>query len=234
MATNIFYQTLTNMGVDPTSYYPVTTTAGASINPEYPGPPVAVGTKAFGTDGSEFVFVQASTSISLTDFVVINAGAAAAPFQANSINTTNVWSSLYVGIAGTGLVLKQSVTFIPAGAFFWAQTRGTFMPATNSGGFATGLSAPLASTGAQVPLYVALSAVATAGALCSTTTSLSPAFAGIICINSITISIAGSIVPPAGTLTSGVTVGPVVNLNNPRAIQAFSSAGAQLSGFGFG
>lgn len=233
MAQPTFYQTVNNLGVDPTLYYAQATTAGGSVTPEYPAPPFLPGTRAFGSDGSEFVFVQASTSISLTDFIAINSGTAAAPYQANSINTTNVWSSFYVGIGATGLILKQSVTFIPAGSFFWACVRGQFIPATNSGGFATGLVSALAATGANTSLFVALTGVGV-GIICSTNTSLSPGIAGIVCINSLTVSIPSSIVPPNGaTQSNGFTVGPVVNLNNPRTVQIFSSAGAQLSGFGF-
>lgn len=215
MAAPVFYQTLSNIGVDPTQYYTNLTTAGASINPELPAPPFYAGQQAIGTDGSQFIFVQASTSISLTDFVAINVGQQAAPYQANSVNTTNIWSSLIVGVGSTGLVVKQSVTNIPAGAFFWACTKGQFLPATTSGGVLAG--APASSSGAGgVPLFVALTGVGT-GILTSVTTTLSPALAGIVCVNSLTVSIPASVVPPAGTLTStGFTVGPVVNLNNVR------------------
>lgn len=217
MAQPVFYQTLNMEGVDPTVYYLNTFSAGGSITPEYPAPPFLPGTQAFGSDGSQFTFVQASTSISLTDFVVINAGQAVAPFQANSVSTTNIFGSLATGIASTGLVLKQSVSFIPSGAFFWACTRGTFLPATTSGGvLATGGAAGIGS----IALYVALAGVGV-GILTSVSTTLSPAIAGITVINSLTVSIPASIVPPAGgTLTStGFTQGPVVALNNVRFIQ---------------
>lgn len=223
MAQPVFYQTLNMLGIDPTVYYNVS----ASATPETPAAPYLVGTQAFGSDGSQFVFVQASTSISLTDFVVINQGTPTSPYQANSITNTNVQSSLAVGIGSTGLVLKQSVTFIPAAAFFWALTRGQYVPATTSNGLAT-------NTGG-----VALFTSATAGVLTSVTTSssLGAAFAGIICVNSLTVSIASSVVPPVGTLTNGFTVGPVVNLNLPRPIIANPSlgigGGTSLSVFSF-
>src|SRR5215469_12849710 len=104
MAVPVFYQTLNMVGVDPTLYYTGIATAGGSVTPEYPAPPFIPGTRAFGSDGSEFVFVQASTSISLTDFVVINAGNAVNPFMANSVTTTNVTGSFDVELASTGLV----------------------------------------------------------------------------------------------------------------------------------
>src|SRR5882724_856012 len=106
MAQPVFYQTINNLGVDPTVYNAVS----ASVTPETPAPPFLVGTRAFGSDGSEFVYVQASTSISLTDFVMLNVGSpGGGAYQANSITTTNVLSSLGVGIASTGLVVRQSV-----------------------------------------------------------------------------------------------------------------------------
>src|SRR6266481_216616 len=120
MAQPVFYQTLNNLGVDPALYYVAAFTAGGSIQPEYPAPPFLPGMRAFGSDGSEFVFVQASTSISLADFVMINVAASSGPlysYMANSLTSTNVFSSLAYGIAATGNILKQSVTFIPAGAF---------------------------------------------------------------------------------------------------------------------
>jgi|HubBroStandDraft_1064217.scaffolds.fasta_scaffold269337_1 hypothetical protein len=217
MAQPTFYQTLNMEGVDPTLYYLNTYSAGGSITPEYPAPPFLPGTQAFGSDGSQFTFVQASTSISLTDFVVINTGQAVAPFQANSISTTNVFGSLVTGIASSGLVLKQSVSFIPAGAFFWACTRGTFLPATNSGSVLAGM--PASNGVGSVALYCALTGVGV-GILTSVSTTLSPAIAGITVVNSLTISIPSSVCPPAGgTQSNGFTVGPVVALNNVRFIQ---------------
>jgi len=217
MAQPVFYQTVNNVGVDPTVYYAVS----ASVTPEYPAPPFLVGTRAFGSDGSEFVFVQASTTINPTDFVMLNMGSTGGgSYQANSITNTNVVSSLGVGLASTGLVLRQSVTYIPAGAYFWACTKGQYLPATTSAG--------LASNAGGVALYTS----ATAGVLTSVTTSSSTAaaLAGIICINSLTVSIPSSIVPGAGaTASNGYTVGPVVNLNSPRTIVLTSLTFATLS-----
>ena len=217
MAQPVFYQTLNQTGVDPTQYYAVS----PSVTPETPAPPFLVGTKAIGSDGSEFVFVQASTSISLTDFVAINIGSVGGgSYQANSVTSTNIVSSLIVGLGSTGIVLKGSVSYIPAGAYFWAQTRGQYIPATTSGGLASG-------TG------VALFTSATAGVLTSVTTSstLAAGIAGIICVNSLTVSIPSSIVPAAGgTLSStGYTVGPVVNMNLPRLVTVYTTADGQLS-----
>src|SRR5258706_13658105 len=103
MAQPIFYQTLNMVGVDPTLYYTNLATAGGSVTPEYPAPPFVPGTLAFGSDGSQFIFVQASSAINLTDFVAINTGQAVAPYQANSVNTTNIFGSLLMGIGSSGL-----------------------------------------------------------------------------------------------------------------------------------
>lgn len=211
MAQPVFYQTLNMEGVDPTLYYTNLATAGGSVTPEYPAPPFLVGTQAFGSDGSQFMFVQASTSISLTDFVVIAGGSTAGypGYLANSVTTTNVAASTAAYLGSSGLVLKQSVSFIPAGAYFWALTRGQFVPATTSGTFLT------ASAGNTTGLYT--SANNTSGTLTSTITSTGGAFAGIIVVNSLTVSIPASVVPPAGqTQSNGFTVGPVVNMNNVR------------------
>jgi hypothetical protein len=205
MGQPVFYQTLSNMGVDPTFQYNVS----ASVTPETPAPPFIVGTRAFGSDGSEFVFVQASTSISLTDFVALSATGQSGGYYANSVTNTNIGSSLLVGFGSTGLVLKASVSYIPAGGYFWCMTKGQNIPATTSNGLASNLNG--------VVLYT----TGTAGVISSVTTSstLACPIGGIICVNSLTISIATSLCPPAGgTQSNGYTVGPVVNMNNPRSI----------------
>lgn len=218
MSQPVVYQTFSTQGMDPTQYYAVS----ASVTPETPAAPFLVGTRAFGSDGSEFVFVQASTSISLTDFVLIGSSLAtwANPYLANSITYLNVPSSFAIGLGSTGLVVKGSVSYIPAGAYFWAQTRGQYIPATTSAGLASG-------TG------VVLFTSATAGVLTSVTTSstLMTAIGGIICVNSLTVSIPSSLVPAAGgTLSStGYTVGPVVHMNNPRTVSVFTTADGLLA-----
>lgn len=221
MATSVFYQTVNNIGVDVTVYYPNVFTAGASVTPEYPAPPFLPGTRAFGSDGSEFIFVQASAASNLTDFVVINYGNTVNQYMTNGITNSTVTSSLAVGIGSTGLVLRGSVTTIPAGAFYWACVKGQGIPATNSNGLATNTSG------------VALFTTTTSGVLSSVTTSqsLAAAFQGIICINSLTVSIPASIVPPAGDTKSstGFTVGPVVNLNLPRPIVNLAVSGTILT-----
>jgi hypothetical protein len=230
MAQPVFYQTLSNIGFDPTMYYAVS----ASVTPETPAPPFIPGTRGFGSDGSEYIFVQASTSISFTDFVVINTGTLAAnQWMANSVADTtgaNITSSLACAFGSSGLVLKQSVSFIPAGAFFWVLTKGTYVPATTSGGSAIvqGTGTGLASNVGGVALFTC----SVPGVLTSVTTSqsLHVAFQGIMCINSLTVSIAASIIPPSGgTQSNGFTVGPVVTMNNPRPVVTLSNSAALVA-----
>lgn len=211
MAQPVFYQTLSMVGIDPTQYYNFT----ASVTPETPAPPFLPGTQAFGSDGSQFVFVQASTSISVSDFVVIQTGFPTGNnYQANSITSTNVIGSVALyGIGSTGIMVKGSAaTVIPAGAFFWACTRGQYVPASTSGN-----ASPLQATAGGVALFTS----STAGIVTSVTAaaSLSVCLQGIICVCSITGGVPSSVVPPVGVLSStGLTVGPVVHLNNPRSI----------------
>lgn len=212
MGVPVFYQTLNMVGVDVTLYSTSQFTAGASIDPSYPSPPFLPGTKAIGSDGSEFLWVQASTTINLGDFIVVNAGTGS-PYQANSVTTTNVQASLNCYLASAGLVVKQSVTYIPAQAYFWACTKGQFIPAIGSGSLLTATATP-----------VALYTTATGGQLTSTPATTAGAFDGFVVITSLTVSVPTSIAPPAGVLSStGFTVGPVVGMNNVRTVIPIST-----------
>lgn len=184
------YGTTPYGGIDPTVYYVVS----ASLTPETPAPPFAIGNMVMANNGSEFIFVQASTSISLGDFVAVTNA-----LQANSMTSTNILSSLGARIGMAAAVLRQSVTYIPAGAYFWAQLRGSNCSG-NSG------SAVTAQLGAgNVQLFTS----ATAGAVTSVTTSstLAAGLAGIECISSVT---------------------PLFNLSWPRTEVVYSSAGGTL------
>ncbi len=211
MAQPVVYQTLNMEGIDPTTYYTNLATPGGSVTPEFPAPPFLAGTKAFGSDGSEFIFVQASTSISLGDFVYIDAGITTFPFSAASLTTTNAKLANCVGVASAGIVLKQSVTYIPANAYFWACTHNNLT-----------VNAP------SVTLYT----TATAGVISSVALSTAVALNGIVCIISLTTSLAVSVVPPVGVLTTtGFALGPYVAMMNPRAVDIFSTASGVGSAF---
>lgn len=166
MTQPAFFGTTPQEGVDFTAYYNVS----ASLTPETPAPPFAIGTMFEGNNGSEFIFVQASTSIALGDFVAIQNG-----FQANSLNSTNVISSLGCRIGLAGATVAGSVTYIPAGAYFWCAIRG---------GSLSGNAASALTAGTPVQLFTS----ATAGAITSVTTSssLAAGLAGIECVSSTT------------------------------------------------
>lgn len=190
MATPSNFGTINTSGIDPTTYYVVS----ASLTPETPAPPFVVGTMAYGNNGSEFIFVQASTSISLGDFLAVTNGE-----TANSLTSTNIVSSLGARIGMAATVLAQSVTFIPAGAYFWATMRGSSL-AGNAG---SAVTAPVAS---NVQLFTS----ATAGAVTSVTTSssLAAGLGGIQVVSSVT---------------------PLFNLTWPHAEAVFSSVGGTLT-----
>lgn len=120
MAGPINYNLLNRDGVDVTVVY----TVNASTTPETPAPPFQPGDVVLGTYGSEYVFVQASTSITFYDFIAITG-----VNQANSLTDTNG------GMAATGgvrLGLAPAATQasgqangnIKAGTYFWAQING--------------------------------------------------------------------------------------------------------------
>lgn len=74
MATTLFPVTPTE-GVNFNLTYPAynqSSAITASNDPAYPGPPIAVGTVVKGTGDSEFVFVQASSTINNGDVCQIN------------------------------------------------------------------------------------------------------------------------------------------------------------------
>ena len=109
MATN---QNTTNvLGVDVAAIYVST---AASINPELSPQQFALGQMITAQNGGEFVFVQASTSITGNDFVAITLA-----FQANSITSTNAQTAgMTIGVA------PATTVGVLAGQWFWAQTRG--------------------------------------------------------------------------------------------------------------
>lgn len=157
------YALYPNGGIDVTQQYNVS----ASITPETPAPPFQPGMPCFSNNGGEFVFVQASTSISLGDFVAITNA-----YQANSLTSTNIVASNVNRLGMASATLKGSVTYIPAGGYFWAQVRGA-----QAAGNANSITA---ATGTPVQLFTS----STAGAVSSVTTG-GYGLAGIVCISSV-------------------------------------------------
>ncbi len=151
------YSTTPVEGVDINNTY----TVSASLTPETPAPPFLVGTEVIGLSGAQYVFVQASTSISANDFVAITGS-----HTANSLTSVNIVSSLggRIGVAPGSPVVTS--TGIAAGTYFWAQINGTGVSA----------NAIAASTASATQLYTSL----TAGILASVTSTSSQIVAGVV------------------------------------------------------
>lgn len=176
------------LGVDVTSVYVST---AQSINPELSPQQFALGQMISAQNGGEFVFVQASASITGNDFVAITLA-----FQANSMTSTNAQTAgMTIGVAPTTTV------GVLAGQFFWAQTRGKAVVANLGSASATG-----------VILYT----TAVAGVLSSVTGSNSSiAIGGVICVasNSSLTATAGTVVMSWPRVVQLSTT--LFNLDNP-------------------
>lgn len=157
MAAVTRYNTMPLEGIDVNNTY----TVSASLTPETPAPPFLVGTETIGVNGAQYVFVQASTSISANDWVAITGS-----HTANSLTSVNIVSSLggRIGVAPGSPVVTS--TGISAGTYFWAQLNGTGVSA----------NAIAASTASATQLYTSL----TAGILASVTSTSSQIVAGVI------------------------------------------------------
>ncbi len=111
-------------GFNPAIAYTVSTST-----PEYPGAPVAVGTRIFGSDGSQWVFCLAATAITASDAVLVT--------------TNSTWSvSALTSALGKGK-LGQMVGIAGAtassGQYLWVQTHG-YNSAVNAVTGATGFT----------------------------------------------------------------------------------------------
>lgn len=159
------------VGADPTVYYAVS----ASLTPETPAPPFQVGQEILANNGAEFVFVQASTSIALGDFVAITN-----TNTANSLSDTNVDSSLGSRLGMACTPVRGSVTLIPAGAFFWAQIRGNNCTTT---------AFQVSPAGTLQAAPVALYTSATAGTISSTSGTAHTGIQGVLVVTSASTAI---------------------------------------------
>lgn len=90
--------------------YDQTAAITATNTPENPGPPVAVGTHALGTDGTEYVFVKASAAITQYAAVSIDA----------SHNVTTLTLALMQALTDYGFAQVA----IASGAYGWVAIRG--------------------------------------------------------------------------------------------------------------
>jgi len=122
MAAAAIYSTQNMEGVDINSVFYLDTST-----PEYPRPPFGVGTRAFGTDGSDWTYCTASITIGAGKVVIIS-------------DVPGSWSvaligGATIGTAPTGQLLgvvggSQGRMFVGApsgtqtGSFFWVQRAG--------------------------------------------------------------------------------------------------------------
>lgn len=160
MASPTNFNTLNKEGVDVSVIY----TVSASLTPETPAPPFAIGDVAEGLQGAKWIFVQASTSISPNDWLQITY-----QNQANSLTSVNVVSSLgcLFGVA-PGATAGNGGTnpAILAGTYFWAQVQGNNVAANAIG----------ASTVSNATLFTSL----TAGIVTSVSSTSSVNLAGLV------------------------------------------------------
>jgi hypothetical protein len=109
-----------------TTAYPAVSTS----TPEFPGAPLAVGTRVAGTDGAEWVFVKAGGTVAAGDVVIITTNST---WIAQAATNTLAASKLgqWVGVAGAAATVNQ---------FFWMQVAG-YVAAVNAATGMTGFTA---------------------------------------------------------------------------------------------
>jgi len=97
-------------GFDFTTSY----SAVSASTPEFPGAPLAVGTRVVGTDGAEWIFVIAGGTVAANDVVIITTNST---WTAQAMTNTLADSKLgqFVGVAGAAATVGQ---------FFWMQVSG--------------------------------------------------------------------------------------------------------------
>jgi hypothetical protein len=118
------YSTSTKEGVDINNVFILDT-----ATMEYPGPPFSPGEKAWGTDGSEWVFCTSSVTITAGSAVLISSvpgSWSVAMLGGSTLNPTANATGMLVGVVGG----SQGSMFVPApsgtqrGAYFWVQRAG--------------------------------------------------------------------------------------------------------------
>lgn len=136
------------LGVDLNNIVSSVTIGASPAQPEYPGPPANLGDRVQGNNGSEWMFVVASATISAYNFIAINKS-----FGALNCGTAVAASGIYTfGFAQ--FKLPTSVTVgsasggvVNAGDFFWALIKA------NAGGARANITTSI-SAQPGVKLYV--------------------------------------------------------------------------------
>lgn len=125
------YTTSTMEGVDVNDVFML-----SSGTPEYPRPPFLPGTKALGTDGSEWVYCTASITIAAGSVLVVSAVPASwsvALIGGATIAAASAPVGQLVGVSGggTGSVVVPAPVSPQTASFFWVQRAGN-APRVNS------------------------------------------------------------------------------------------------------
>lgn len=100
-----FFSTQNTEGVDVLQTYTIT-----SQTPEYPGPPFELGQQVQGNDGSAWIFLKASTTITQYDAVGIDTS-----FNGNPLSST---------MAAAGYAIGWAQNAVNGGDYFWAAMQG--------------------------------------------------------------------------------------------------------------
>ncbi len=108
-----------------TTAYP----AVSATTPEFPGAPLAVGTRVSGTDGAEWVFVKAGGTVAAGDVVLTTNSTWIAQAATNTLAASKLGQ--WVGVAGAAATVNQ---------FFWMQVAG-YSAAVNAVTGMTGFTA---------------------------------------------------------------------------------------------
>ncbi len=90
--------------------YDQTVAVSATNDPSNPGPPFLIGTHAFGTDGSEYIFVKATTAVEQYSAVSISTVDAVVPLTLALVQALSDYGFAQVAIA--------------AGSYGWVAIRG--------------------------------------------------------------------------------------------------------------
>ncbi len=160
-------------GVDLTQSYAI-----SSSTPEFPNAPFAVGTHAIGSNGSEYMFVKASTAI--------------ARWQAVSIDTTEAAAvPLTIALANSGSEIGFAQVAIAALSYGWVALRGQQI----------GVLAKKASL-AAVKLYVSSTSP---GTLTSTSVRTSALVQGVTLTTSCTSAMLSPVVAVSAVVVATAT-----------------------------
>jgi Zn-dependent M16 (insulinase) family peptidase len=132
-------------------------TISVTTAPEYPGAQAMLGDIASGNNGSQWIFVQASTTVTTNNLVAIDCN-----FAANNLTASLAASLKYnVGIA------QFSATLANPGDYFWAMLRsvgGAVVNNVTAGASGVALYVSSQQAGAVVSTIAATSTATAAGA----------------------------------------------------------------------